>query len=135
VVALLLTGLFALGLIPQLLDALTREQGSIPGFATGVFWWGIATYSFGALIHRLVVYRAVLPTLETGLADFFAAIARGYGIGVTVLDARVLGDALGHFGDPPKNGTYIADAFFFVLVTLIISAPGLLFAVMAKWMR
>jgi hypothetical protein len=53
---------------------------------------------------------------------------------VTVLSARVLGESLRHFGQPPRDG-YLADAFFFLLTTLIISTPGLVAAVLAKWLR
>jgi hypothetical protein len=52
-----------------------------------------------------------------------------------VLGARVIGESLRSFGAPSANGSYFADAFFFLVVFLILSTPGLFAAVLAKWLR
>ena len=130
----LLTAYTAVSLTPELLDAITNDRAE-RGYAEGAFMWGVMLYFCRALIHRLLTAGPTLPTFEVGLADGLRAFGLGWGLGVTVLTARVIGDSLLHFGEPPRDGFYLADAFFFLLVTLIISTPGLLAATLAKWLR
>jgi hypothetical protein len=132
---ILLTGYIALGWIPDILFAITREQGVQRGYAEGVLVWGVATWSFGSLIHRLRTAGPTFPPFWVGVGDGLDAFARGWGLGVVVLSARVIGDGLRSFGAPPRDGSYLADAFFFAVVTLIFSVPGLFAAVMAKRVR
>jgi hypothetical protein len=131
----LLTAYSAVSLTPQLLDDITSDRAEQRGYAEGAFFWGVMVYFCGALIHRLLTAGPTLPTFEVGLAGGLRAFALGWGLGVTILSARVIGDSLRHFGEPPRNGSYLADVFFFVLTALIISTPGLVTAVLAKWLR
>jgi hypothetical protein len=132
---LLLTGYMALGSIPEILLAITRDQGVQRGYAEGVFAWGVATWSFGSLIHRLRTAGPTFPPFWVGVGDVLDAFARGWGLAVTVLSAREIGNGLRSFGTPPRDGSYLADAFFFVIVTLIFAVPGLCAAVLAKHVR
>ena len=132
---ILLTAYSALTMTPQLLDDITNDRAVERGYAESAFVWGVMVYFCRALIHRLTTIGPTLPTFEVGLADGLRAFGLGWGLGVTVLSARVIGESLRHFGEPPRNGSYLADAFFFVLTALIISTPGLVAAVLAKWLR
>jgi hypothetical protein len=134
VVGLLVTAAITAWNIPFLLDGLTTHRTSVPGLASSAFSCGVFGYAFGALAHRVAKYGVAEPTGHAALVAAFDVIARGWGLGVTILSARVLGEGLRSFGAPASSGSFLADGFFFVVTSLIVGVPGLLAAFTSWWL-
>ena len=77
------------------------------------------------VVRRVTRRDYAWPTGWPFAARVLDGVARSWGIVLAVVAARAIGDALAHLGAPSPNGSYIADAFFFVLVMLVLATPGL----------
>lgn len=118
------TGLLFFAMLPETFRILTGLTGGAGGLAY-FFYNGLLGVWFVQLLTRVVHREFAWPTGWPFVAHALDSLARGWFIALVLVDARLLGDALAHFGAPSQNGSYVADAFFFLLVTLMLAAPGL----------
>ena len=124
------SGFLFLGMLPSTVSALL----SPPKYetASGVFYNALFGAAFVALVRRVVRWNLVWPTGWQLTANVLDGSARGWGARVCVLSARVIGERVQNVGGWSPNGSFVADAFFFVLVTLIVSVPGLAALALAR---
>lgn len=124
------SGFLFLGMLPSTVSALV----SPPKYeiASGVFYNALFGVAFVALVRRVVRWDLVWPTGWQLTANVLDGFARGWGAGVCVLSARVIGEAIQNGGGRNSNGSFVADVFFFLLVTLLVSIPGLAALALAR---
>ncbi len=96
---------------------------------------GVLGYLFAAIVRRLLKREFAWPRPRLILANALMGYGRGWGVGVAILSSGVLAEALLSFGAPPKNGSYLGDAFFFIVVTVLVSVPGFIALVFGLLLR
>jgi hypothetical protein len=118
------TGLLFVAMLPEAVRILTGLRGGAGGLAY-FFYNALFGVWFVQLLRRVIHRDFAWSPGWPFAANALDSLARGWLIALAAGDARLLGDALAHFGAPSPNGSYAADAFFFLLVTLMLATPGL----------
>lgn len=85
---------------------------------------GVFGYTAIALLRRLVHAKFDWPNPRLAVANALIGYARGWGIGVAILTARQVANAIQGTMFPPLSTPL--DALYFLLVTLLFSIPGLI---------
>lgn len=119
-----ISGVLFVGMLPETLRMVVVGLGGIGGL-TLMFYNALFGVWLVQVVRRLARRDYAWPTGWPLVARVLDGAARAWGIAWVVLGARAIGDALAHLGAPSRNGSYIADAFFFALVMLMLAAPGL----------
>jgi hypothetical protein len=120
---------FLLGTIEFLLAAPDMGNGVV------VLNCGVLGYLFASLVRRLLRRDFAWPRPRLVLANALVGYGCGWGIGVAIIAAGAVSEALLNFGAPPKNGSYFADALFFILVASLVSLPGVFTLILGLLLR
>lgn len=88
------------------------------------FQCGVFGYLSFTLLRRLVQGRFAWPTPRLFVANALTGYAAGWGVGVAILTARQIAQAVQGTLTPPVSNAI--DVLFFALVTMLISFPAVI---------
>lgn len=106
-----------------LYGALTGLPPGLEG-ATLLLSLGVAIAFFISSFAALMRPPARAPSVSRLARNGLQTYGAGWLLGVLILGARQLVDALANWGATPMNGSYVADAVFFILAAAIVGIPG-----------